>query len=67
MGTEIPGGGGKGEIIPNATLSPSNDFCIKTGSEDSHLNVSFTARGKVPNVCKSMSKSGQAVRHSEAG
>ena len=31
--------GGKGDYIPISTLSP-HDFCIKMGSDESHLNFS---------------------------
>ena len=28
-----------------------HDSCIKVGSDDSHFNVSFTVKDKVPNQC----------------
>ena len=41
--------GEEGDYIPIATLSPHklNDSCIKTGSDESHSNVSLIARDKV--------------------
>ena len=52
---EVGGGGGEGDYIPIATLSPpylslhchhQNDFCIKVGSDESHLNVSVGSDGQ---------------------
>ena len=48
-GTEVGGGGGGGREIINLSLHchHQNDFCIKMGSEESHLNVSLIVRDKV--------------------
>ena len=43
--------GGEGDHIPIATLSPQNDSCVKMGSDESHFNVSVTARDKVTRQC----------------
>ena len=46
MGTEV-GGGGEGDYIPTATLSPPrNDSCIKMGSGESRFNVSVGSDGQ---------------------
>ena len=38
--------------IPITTLSPPrNDSCIKTGSDESHFNVSLIVRDKVTRQC----------------
>ena len=34
-----------------AALSPSEDFCIKVGSDESHFNVSLIVRDKVTRQC----------------
>ena len=36
-GTEISGGGGRGSLISNSTLSPPDWFCTKMGSGESHF------------------------------
>ena len=42
--------GGKREVIClSLRCSHQNDFCIKMGSGESHLNVSLIVRGKVTN------------------
>ena len=50
-GTEIPEGGGWGENMLNAALSPPEWFYIKTDSAENHFNVSFIVRGKVTRQC----------------
>ena len=38
--------GEEGDYIPITTLSPSNDSCIKMGSDESHFNVSVGSDGQ---------------------
>ena len=38
-------------IIPIATLHHQNNSCIKTGSGESHFNVSLIVRDKVTRQC----------------
>ena len=52
-GYEGGGGGGEGDYIPIATLSPQNDSCIKMDSEKSHFNFSIIVRDKVTNKAAS--------------
>ena len=40
---------GKEGSIPNATLSPPGDSCIKIGSDENHFNVSLIVRAKSQN------------------
>ena len=47
----VEGGGVEGDSIPIATLSPQNDSCIKTGSDENHFNVPLTVRDKVTRQC----------------
>ena len=51
---EVGGGGagGGGEIIYlSAHCHHQNDSCVKTGSDESHFNVSLTVRDKVTRQC----------------
>ena len=50
MGTEIPGGGGRGRIYLlylSLHCYHQNDSCIKMGSNESRFNVSLNVMGKV--------------------
>ena len=42
---------GGGDIIPNSTLPPPNDTCIKMGSDESHFIVLFPGRSKGTRPC----------------
>ena len=42
---------GNGEIIPIATLSPTECLLIKMGSDESHFNVSLIVGDKVIRLC----------------
>ena len=44
--SEIPGCGGRGGTIPNAALSPPEQFCIKMGSDENRFNVSINCEGQ---------------------
>ena len=41
MGTEIPGGAGRGRLSLALHYHHQNDSCIKVGSDVSHFNVSL--------------------------
>ena len=45
-GPSSQGEGEGGQTIPKTTLSPPDWFCIKMGSDVSHLSVSLIVRGK---------------------
>ena len=45
-GTEIVGGGG-GRLYLTLHCYHQNDFCIKTGSDESRFNTSLIAKSKV--------------------
>ena len=49
------GGGGKGEegdyTGAKANTATTRMFCIKTGSDGSRFNVSYTVRGEVTRQC----------------
>ena len=48
MGTEIPGGGGRGRLYLSLDRHHQNDSCIKmAGSDESLFSVSFILRDKV--------------------
>ena len=38
--------GGEGDYIPVATFHHQDDSCIKTGSDESHFNVSVGSDGQ---------------------
>ena len=44
-------GGGGGDYIPIATLSPTRMTYIKMGSDESHFNVSLIVMDKVTRQC----------------
>ena len=50
-GLEIPGGGGRGRLYLTLHCHHQNDFCIKTGSDESSFSVSITARGNAIRRC----------------
>ena len=58
------GGRGEREIIYlSLHCHHQNDFCIKTGSDESHFNVSIIVRDKVTRQCPQTS----TFRYSTAG
>ena len=40
-----------GDYTPIAAREHQNDFCVNTGSDESHFNVSLTVRDKVTRQC----------------
>ena len=50
-GTEIPGGGGRGELYPSLHCHHQNDACMKMGSDESRFNVSFIVMDQVTRQC----------------
>ena len=50
--TEIPGCGGRGTLYLTLHCHHQNDSCIKTGSDESHLNVAVIMRDKDHNLLK---------------
>ena len=69
-GTEIPGGGGGtgggGRLYLTLHCHHQNDFCIKMGSDESHLNVSLTVRDKVMGQCPQTMIFKETERRAEA-
>ena len=51
MGTEIPGGVGRGRLYLSLHCDHQNDSCIKMGSDESNFNISLTVRDKVTRQC----------------
>ena len=54
VGTQIPGGAGKMEVIYlylTLHCHHENDSCIKMGSVESHFNVSLIVRDKITKQC----------------
>ena len=43
--------GGEGDYILSLHCHHKNDSCVKIGSDESHFNVSLTARDKVTRQC----------------
>ena len=51
MGTEIPGGDGRGRQYLTPHCRHQNDFCISMGSYESHFNVLLIVRDRVTRRC----------------
>ena len=66
-GMEVGGGGGGGrerEIIYTyryTVTTAGNDFCIKVGSDESHLNCVISVRDKVTRQCPQTTSSEEKV------
>ena len=50
VGTEIPGGGGRGRLYLSLYCHHQNDSCIKTGSDESHFGVFIDCEGQCHNL-----------------